>query len=157
MRYASIASSAAAAVAISITPVVAAHSPGTPSPQAVKEAADATRAAREITLEARNGSGMSGSVGLYRIGSSRTRVVVRIPTTGQYRVTLYPGADCVNNRTATQSDVALTPTNFNTSRASMSSTIVSLPIAKVQSSYVVDVRDANNRAAVAVACAHLNR
>jgi len=158
MRSGLIASHAAAIAAIWIAPViVAAQSPQTPSPQAVKAAADATRAAREITIQARNGSGLSGTVGLYRIGRSRTRILVRIPTTGKYRLTMYPGSDCVDNRTASQSDVALAPTNFTTSRASMSSTIVALPLEKVQSTYVVDVRDATSRAALAAACVHLNR
>jgi len=157
MRYAPTVFSAAAIAAVSIAPVAAAQPPGTPSPQAVKAAADATRAAQKITLEARNGSGVSGSVGLYRIGRSRTRIVVQLPAAGRYRLTLHPGSDCGDNRTATLADVALTPTNFSTTKASISSTIVSLPIEKVRSNYVVDVRNANNRAALATACARLNR
>jgi hypothetical protein len=156
MRHASLLLSAAIA-AISFAPVVAAQPPGTASPQAVEAAAGATRAARKITFETRNGSGVRGSVGLYVIGRSRTRIVVQLPTTGKYRLTLYPGSDCADNRAATLADVALTPTNFNTSRASVSSTIVALPIEKVRSNYVIDVRDATNRAAVAAACARLNR
>lgn len=141
---------------VSSAPAGAEQPPGTPSPQAVKAAEDATRAARKITFETRNGSGVNGSVGLYTIGRSRTRVLVRLPAGGKYRVTLYPGSDCIDNRTATAADVALKPMNFNTTGASMSSTIISLPIQKVQSNYVVDVRDANNRAAAAAACARLN-
>jgi hypothetical protein len=142
---------------ISVVPGVAAPAPATPSAQAVQAAADATNAARKITFETRNGSGVSGTVGLYTIGRSRTRIVVRLPAAGKYRLTLYPGSDCIDNRAATLADVALTPTNFNTSRASISSTIVTLPIEKVRSNYVIDVRDASNRAALAAACARLNR
>jgi hypothetical protein len=142
---------------MSVVSVAAARAPETPSPQAAKAAADATRAARKITFETRNGSGVSGTVGLYTIGRSRTRILVQLPTTGKYRLMLYPGSDCIDNRTATLADVALTPANFNTTRASVSSTIVSLPIEKVRSNYVIDVRDATNRAAVSAACAHLNR
>jgi len=156
-QYAPRVSSAAAVVAIAWAPVIAAQAPGTPSPQAAKAAADATRAAQKITFETRNGSGVSGDVGLFIIGRSRTRIVVRLPNSGRYRLTLYPGSDCIDNRAATQADVALTPTNFNTTRASMSSTIVALPIEKVRSNYVIDVRDAGNRSAVAAACARLNR
>src|ERR1700676_1657691 len=108
MRYALTYLSAAAIAAVWAAPIAAAPSPGTPSPQAIKAAADATRAAQKINFEARNGSGVNDS------------------------------------RTATLADVALTPTNFNKSNASVSSTIVSLPIEKVRSNYVVDVRDANN-------------
>jgi hypothetical protein len=146
-----------AAVAIASAPVAAAQAPGTPSAQAARAAADATRAAQKITFETRNGSGVSGSVGLFTIGRSHTRIVVRLPNSGKYRLTLYPGSDCIDNRTATQADVALTPTNFNTTRASMSSTIVALPIERVRSNYVIDVRDATNRSAAAAACARLNR
>jgi hypothetical protein len=157
MRCATIVSGlAAVAVVASIATAGAAQSPGTPSPQAVKAAADATRAAQKISLEPRNGSGVTGNVALYTIGHSRTRVVVTFPTAVKYKLTLYPGSNCVDNRTATASDVALTPMNFNTSRASMSQTIVSLPLEKVRSNYVLDVRDATSNAAVATACAHLN-
>ena len=93
---------------------------------------------------------------MYTIGRSRTRIVVQLPATGKYRLTLYPGSDCIDNRTATLADVALTPANFSTSRASISSTIVTMPIEKVRSNYVVDVRDATSEAGVATACAHLN-
>lgn len=157
MRNAPIIFFSAAIAAISVAPVIAAQPPGTPSSQAEQAAADATRAARKITFEARNGSGVSGTVGLYTIGRSRTRILVQLPNPGKYRLTLYPGSDCIDNRTATLADVALTPTNVNTSRASMSSTIVALPIEKVRSNYVIDVRDASNRSALAAACARLNR
>jgi hypothetical protein len=144
--------------AIAAAPVPARQSaPGTPSPQAVKAAADATRAAQQVNLEAMNHSGVNGSVGLYVIGRSRTRIVVRLPNAGKYRVTLHPGSECVDNRAATLGDVALTPTNFNRTGASMASTIVALPLEQIRSNYVVDVRNANDRAALAAACARLNR
>jgi hypothetical protein len=154
MRFLDTMFRAAAVAAVWGMPALAAQ---TPSAQAVKSAADATREARKITFEALNGSGLSGTVGLYTIGRSRTRILVRLPAGGKYRVTLYPGSDCVNNRTATASDVALMPTNFNTTRASSASTIISLPLEQVRSNYVVDVRDATNRSSLAQACAHLNR
>lgn len=158
MRNVSTAILAAALATLTVMPVSARQSaPGAPSAQAVKAAADATRAAQQIDLQAMNHSGINGSVGLYVIGRSRTRVVVRLPNGGKYRVTLYPGSECTNNRTATLADVALTPTNFNTTGASMSSTIVALPIEKIRSNYVVDVRNANDQAAVAAACARLRR
>jgi hypothetical protein len=142
---------------LAIVPAGAGADAQTPSPQAVRAAADATRAAQRVTIEARNGSGLNGSVGLYRIGRSRTRILVQIPRGGAYRVLLYPGSDCVNNRSAAATAVALTPTNFNTTHASAASTIIALPLEKVRSNYVVDVRNANERAAQTAACARLNQ
>jgi len=138
-------------------PAAAQQAPVKPSVQAVQAAADATRAARKITFETRNGSGVSGTVGLYTIGRSRTRVLVTLPAGQKYRVLLYPGTDCVDNRSATAAAVALAPTNFSKTGASSAATIVSLPIERVRSNYVVDVRDANNRTALTEACARLNR
>ena len=155
MRFVSAGAFAAALAAMSATSVAGAQP--APSAQAVKAAADATRAARKVTLETRNGSGVSGDVSMYVIGRTKTRIVVRIPTTGKYRLTLHPGSDCSNNREAAAADVALAPTNFNQSRASMSSTIVSMPIEKVRSNYVVDVRDATSAASLAEACGKLSR
>jgi hypothetical protein len=147
---------AAAFFAASLVAAAGAQSASpTSSAQAEQAAAAATRAAQKINLEARNGSGVTGSVGLYQIGRTRTRIVVRLPASGKYRLVLHPGSDCSSNRTAALADVALAPTNFSMSRASMSSTIVSLPLEKVRSNYVVDVRDATNRAALSAACAKL--
>ena len=81
---------------------------------------------------------------------------MRLPAGHNFRVMLYPGSDCIDNRTASAADVTLRPLNFSTTGASTSSTIVSLPIQKVQSNYVVDVREATSRAAVSEACARLN-
>ena len=155
MRFVSV--GACAAALATICAVSVAGAPSSPLPTSVKAAADATRAAKKVTLEARNGSSVTGDVSIYVIGRSKTRIVVRIPTTGKYRLFLHPGSDCSNNREAASADVALAPTNFNQSRASMSSTIVSLPLEKVRSNYVVDVRDATSAASLAEACAKLNR
>jgi hypothetical protein len=148
---------AAALTALASAPAGAHQTVQTPTAAAVKAAADATSAARKITFRTRDGSGFDGSVGLYRIGRSRTRILVTLPAGKKYRVTVYPGSDCTSNRTATAADVALMPTNFNKTGAASQSTIISLPIQKVQSNYVVDVRDANDRTALTAACARLNR
>ncbi len=145
--------STALAAGVAVAPAAARQS----SAQAEKAAAAATRAAQKITvgLEMRHGSGVTGTVGLTKIGRARTRITVRLPYPSKFRVTMYPGTDCNDNRAATGSDVALVPTNFNTTGASMSSTIVSIPIEKVQSNYVIDIRDATKRASLAAACAAL--
>jgi len=130
---------------------------GTPSPEAVRAAADATKEAKAVLLEARNGSKVSGTVSLQTIGRTRTRVTVRIPDGGNYALMLHPGTDCSDNAVMARS-IALAPLNSAAPNAPESQTIVELPIEKLQSeNYVVEVRDATNRDAVAQACAKLKR
>ncbi|MGD0051060.1 MAG: hypothetical protein ABSD03_04460 [Vulcanimicrobiaceae bacterium] len=129
------------------------------SSQANRAAQEATAHAQavNVTLIARNGSGTGGSVSLIPIGSTRTRIVVRIPKGGTHRLALYRSADCYDSVTRARILVALTPLNNAGVNAPVSETIVNLPITQLQTqNYVVDVRNATNRQTFAEACAHLN-
>jgi hypothetical protein len=130
----------------------------TPSAQAVRAARDATAQAKAVTYRLIvRGSGVPGSVALYPIGSTRTRVVVTVPMTGLHRLTLYRASDCYDSVTRARALVALTPINNAGVNAPSSSTIVNLPIGQLSSgNYVVDVRNATSQATFAEACAHLN-
>ena len=121
--------------------------------QAVQAAHAATRAARVITFHL---SGGSGSVTLQRIGRTRTRIVLRVPPAARNEsARLYRGRDCNDQRHLADSLVALAPINSAGSGAPVSQTIVSLPIERLTSDYVVDVRNRTSRSQVAAACAHL--
>ena len=120
-------------------------------------AALATAKAHLVTLRAMHGSGAGGTVQLSVIGRTRTRVVVRIPQGGAYALTLHPGSDCNNNRALARS-FALAPLNAAGTGAATSSTVVDVPLETLRSGdYVVDVRKATERSAVAQACARLTR
>jgi hypothetical protein len=141
----------------SVAPTVASRT-ASPSAQADKAAELATKAAKQVLLESRHGSNMNGTVALYQIGRTRTRVVVRIPQGGNYALSLYPGSDCADNIEQVRSAIALAPINTAAANAPESQTIVELPIEKLQSdNYVVDVRNATNRQALAQACARITR
>jgi hypothetical protein len=124
------------------------------SPTAVEAAKDATKAAREVTFKL-EGSGLQGTVRLYTIGRTRTRIVVTIPQGSQYQVRLYPGSDCSNNRAMAASAILMTPMNSVAVNAPQSQTIVELPIEEVTKNYLVDVRNMNQQSEAAAACAHL--
>ncbi len=86
---------------------------------------------------------MNGTVALYQIGRTRTRIVVRIPQGGNYALSLYPGSDCADNIEQVRSAIALAPINTAAANAPESQTIVEVPIEKLQSdNYVIDVRNA---------------
>jgi len=133
--------------------VSAAYPPqsATVSPQSARAARDATQAARQVTFSiAHHGQ---GTVRLYTIGRTRTRVVLNIPP-GNYRVRMYPGSECSTNRMMAASAMSLTPMNTAVANGQASQTIVALPIEKVSNNYVVDVRNATDRAGTIAACAH---
>jgi hypothetical protein len=129
------------------------------SSQAAKAARDATAQAQAVTrtISARNGSGMSGSISLYQIGHTRTRIVITLPKAGaNERLSLYRGADCYDSITRARSLLALAPLNSAGANAPQSSTIVNLPINELESSdYVVDVRNSTSRATYAEGCGRL--
>ncbi|HTW85830.1 MAG TPA: hypothetical protein VMD91_17300 [Candidatus Sulfotelmatobacter sp.] len=153
MRTVAIATTALLAAALS-----AAAFAQTPNPQAVHAARAATAKAQAVTfnISARNGSAMSGSIALYQIGHTRTRVVVTIPKASNERLSLYKASDCYDSVTRARTLVALTPINQAGNNAQSSSTIVNLPLNELESgNYVVDVRDATGRATYAEACGHL--
>jgi hypothetical protein len=120
---------------------------------------DATAQAQAVTrtISARNSSGMNGSVRLYPIGHTRTRIVIILPKAGpNERLSLYRGADCSDSVTRARA-LALAPLNNAAANAPQSSTIVNLPLNELASSdYVVDVRNSTSRATYAEACSHLN-
>jgi hypothetical protein len=129
------------------------------SAQADRAAQEASAHAQAVNvgLIARNGSGTTGSVSLIPIGSTRTRIIVRIPKGGTHRLALYRSADCYDSVTRARVLVALTPLNNAGVNAPTSETIVNLPITQLQTqNYVVDVRNATNQQTFAEACAHLN-
>jgi glucose/arabinose dehydrogenase len=148
------------ALALCAGAALAQNATGAPaSTQAQRAAQDATAHAQavNVTLIARGGSGTAGSVVLIPIGSTRTRIVVRIPKGGLHRLALYQSADCYDSITRARTLVALTPLNNAGVNAPTSETIVNLPITQLQTqNYVVDVRNATNRQTFAEACAHLN-
>jgi hypothetical protein len=91
---------------------------------------------------------------------NRTAVLVSLHSNVPAKpvVTLHRGADCQDGPYATQADIALAPMNAAASNAPISQTIVNLPIEKIRGSdYVVDVRNATQRAGFAQACARLRR
>jgi hypothetical protein len=125
-------------------------------PPSVRAAQDATKAARQVTFDLeRIGGKVHGTVQMYTIGRTRTRIAIKIPTGGNYRFRLYPGTECSENRAMAASAIALTPMNSIAANAPQSQTIVQLPIEKVTQNYVVDVRDANTKSSVIAGCAHL--
>jgi hypothetical protein len=111
------------------------------------------------SLEQRHGSGMAGSVVLKPVGNkTQVTVMMSSPMRGNPAISLHPGTDCVDNRNATAADVALAPMNAAGANAPTSQTLINLPIEQLKNrNYVVDVRNATERARVAQACARLNR
>jgi hypothetical protein len=121
----------------------------------------ATQAAKNVLvrIEQRHGSGISGTVTLRPMGN-RTAVLVALRSNVPAKpvVTLHRGSDCQDGAYATQADIALAPMNSAGANAPISETIVNLPIEKIRGSdYVVDVRNATQRAEFAQACARLRR
>ncbi|HTJ26733.1 MAG TPA: hypothetical protein VMA36_11290 [Candidatus Limnocylindria bacterium] len=119
----------------------------------------ATQNAQKVTrqIEERHHSGMGGTVELRPVGN-QTEVLVSLRSATQQKeaITLHKGSDCQDGRFATQADVALAPMNSAGVNAPQSRTLINLPIQKVSSDYVVDVRNATQSAQFAEACAHLH-
>ncbi len=125
------------------------------SPTAIKAAHDATRHARAFIYELDSGSGAKfGTVTLQRIGSTRSRITVRLanPAAAGTRVTLHTGGQCHDARVnAAPHQVVLNPVSQQVSQ-----TIVALPLANLQSgNYLVDVQNATARSQFSSACARL--
>lgn len=141
-----------AALAVTATAAPAA----TPAPTAVKAAHDATREAKALTYQLMSRSGTSmGTVTLQRIGSTRSRITVRLanPAAAGTRITLHTGSQCHDPHVA----AAAAPIVLNPVSQQVSQTVVALPLTNLQSgNYMVDVQNATARSQFAAACARLN-
>lgn len=105
-----------------------------------------------VPLEARDRSRVRGSVTLHPSGKATTIEVTMFNDRALIKpnVLLYAGTDCVASQPAAIR-YRLNPVNSGqTSR-----TVVELPIEKIETHYVIDVRDATQRAAAADACARI--
>lgn len=139
-------------IAAALTLSLAGSAAGATSSTAVRAAQAATQAARTITFHLRDGG--NGSLTLTRIGRTRTRIVLHVPpgsSTSTARI--FRGRDCNDQRHLADSLIALRP--INASGAQVSQTIVSVPLERFTSDYVVDLRKASERQQIAEACAHL--
>jgi hypothetical protein len=126
------------------------------SPTAVKAARDATRQAKAFIyqLTSRGGTNL-GTVTLQQIGSTRSRITVRLanPAATGTRVTLHSGRQCHDPRIS----AAPTPVVLNPVSQQVSTTIVALPLTNLQSgNYLVDVQNATARSEFANLCARLS-
>lgn len=149
MSRVAVGSSAAVLVAILVTGAASAA-----TAPAVRAAHDATRAARMVTFQLRGGG--KGSVTLTRIGRTRTRIVLRVPASTSSRTArIFRGRDCNDQRHLADSLIALAPLNAAGAGAPVSRTIVSIPIERLTSDYVVDLRNSTQRSQISEACAHL--
>ncbi len=125
------------------------------SATAVKAARDATKEAKAFIyqLTSRGGTNM-GTVTLQRIGSTRSRITVRLanPAVAGTRVTLHTGSQCHDPHVSgTANQVVLNPLSHQVSQ-----TVVALPLTNLQSgNYMVDVQNATARSQFASACARL--
>jgi hypothetical protein len=128
-----------------------------PSAKAVRAARDATRKAEAITYHLVGASGPRGSVALYPIGRTRSRIVVTVPGGTTQRITLHRGTDCSDARNASQADVSLAPLGAAiAANAPQSETIVDIPIDQLRGgNYSVAIANATQRAQFAQACARL--
>ena len=156
MHQAATLSAAALAGLLSAVPAAPALAQ-TPEPTAVRAAELATQKARQVTFQIRhpNGTTGTGTVTLQQIGRTRTRITLRIPPApDNYRANLYPGSECSDQRNLA-AQLALAPLNSAGANASVSRTVVQIPIERLSSNYVVDIRKASQRAAVTEACAHI--
>lgn len=128
-----------------------------PSVKAVRAARDATRKAEAITYQLIGAGGSRGSVALYPIGRTRSRIVVTVPGGTTQRITLHRGTDCSDARNASQADVSLAPLGAAiAANAPQSETIVDIPIDQLRGgNYSVAIANATQRAQFAQACARL--
>jgi hypothetical protein len=149
------------ALTIAATALLGSIADSAQSPTATEAAKKATERAKAFiyALEQRHGSGMAGTVTLKQIGNkTQVTVMMTSPRRTNSTITLHSGTDCIDNRTATAADIALAPMNATGANAPISQTLIALPIEKLKGrNYVVDVRNATERARLARACARLNR
>ncbi len=149
-----LAASALAAAALGPSAGAAAHDA---PPTAVKAAHDATMKAQALTYDLLRNGARIGSVQLYRIGATRSRVRVQLanPADDPLELALIPGSECMANRTAAAaSAIALNRVNSSTQ---ISETVVNLPLTNIQGNYLVQAHNAAQRAQLADACARLSR
>ncbi len=126
------------------------------SSTAARAAHDATVKAQTITYDLMRNGTRIGSVRLYRIGSTRSRVRVELanPADNALKLALIPGSECTSNRTAAAaSAIPLNPVNSS----QISETMVNLPLTNLQGNYLVQAHNATQRAQLADACARLSR
>ncbi len=149
--------SAAPAAVPSAAPEPVSRRTPKPSPKAVRAARDATRKAETITYRLVGPSGSRGSVALYPIGRTRSRIVVTVPGGTTQRITLHRGADCNDARYGSQADLALAPLGAAiAANAPRSETIVDIPLDRLRAGdYNVAIANATERARFAEACARL--
>jgi hypothetical protein len=126
------------------------------SPTAVKAAHDATREAKAFTyrLDSPGGSHL-GTVTLERIGSTHSRIIVRLanPAAAGTRITLHSGKQC---HEPAYTGAAPTQVVLNPVSQQVSQTVVALPLENLQSgNYLVDVQNATARSQFSTACARL--
>jgi hypothetical protein len=141
-------------VITAIAPPVRAQSP---EPTAMRAAELATQKARQVLFKIRTAGGTysTGTATLQPIGRTRTRITLRIPPgPSDYSARLYPGSEC-NDQRNMAATLTLAPLNSAGANAPVSHTIVNLPLEKLSSHYLVDVRKAAQRQAATEACAHL--
>jgi len=125
------------------------------SPTAIKAARDATRQAEALTYRLDSASGSHlGTVTLQRIGSTRSRITVRLlnPAAAGTRITLHSGQQCHDPHVSgTANQVVLNPVSQQVSQ-----TVVALPLENLQSgNYLIDVQNATARSQFSSACARL--
>jgi hypothetical protein len=150
---------AAAAALVAASLLIVSHAAAGQSSSASARAAKlATQKAKSLTYSLLSrGSGVSmGTVTLQRIGSTRTRVRVRLanPAAGAPRVTLRTGADCQEPRIA---NAARGPIQLNPFTGQTSETVVNVPLTNLQSgNYLLDVQNATARQQAIDACARLS-
>lgn len=139
-------------LAAALTVVLAGSAAGATSSTAERSAQAATQAARTITFHMLDGG--NGSLTLTRIGRTRTRIVLHVPPgSSNHTARIFRGRDCNDQRHLADSLIALRP--INGSGTPVSQTIVSVPLERFTSDYVVDLHKANARQQIAEACAHL--
>jgi hypothetical protein len=121
-------------------------------PAGAQTAAPSPVPRQHVPLEERHQSGTHGSVDLAPKGG-KTEVLVKVsaPRTTPANLTLHSGSDCLDTFGSPATQFHLNPLNGTSSR-----TLVSLPIGAFHSKhFVVDVRNATNRARFAEACARI--
>ncbi|HZO95167.1 MAG TPA: hypothetical protein VFB22_15585 [Candidatus Baltobacteraceae bacterium] len=132
--------------------------PRTPTPStAARAARDATVQAKEITYDLMRNGTRIGSVALYPIGrtQSRVRVTFTNPADDPLRLALIPGSACTSGAAvAAANAIPLNPVNNSTQ---ISETIVNVPLTNLQGNYLVQAHNATQRAQIAEACARLRR
>jgi len=159
MRMSAVLSAAVAAALIAGAGVAAAQTPApTPNPStAAKAAHDATAQAKAVTYDLMRNGTRIGSVALYPIGRTRSRIRIQLanPADTALGLALVPGSTCTSGAAvAAANAIPLNPVNNSTQ---ISETIVNVPLTNLQGNYLVQAHNATQRAQIADACARLRR